>query len=123
MQETKPGRFDVYRRNRADGAPHFVFSLTDTWTADGKPVPWGIDVVVNRLKAHDLWRDEDFVEKFFQSEEKREEGERRNFRNNVESFLYDFRRQFARATDGINTSSLEKIYRKDGQKYGFGKPR
>lgn len=108
-QETKPGRVDIYRASQfGSHPPHYVFSLTENWQASGQPVPWGIDVVVNRIKAHDLWRDDTFVERWIESHEKLEASKDRAFRNSVESFLYDFRGQFQRATNEINTSTLSK---------------
>lgn len=109
VQETKPGRYDVMRRAvSGDGAAHFIFSITDTWQPDGKPVPWGIDVVLNRIIAHDTWRDENVITEIEDASEKREESKRRALRNSVEAFASDFRRSFARATDGINTALLSK---------------
>lgn len=113
-QESKPGRVDVYRASRTfDAAPHYIFSLTEDWSLHGRPVEWGVDVVVNRIKAHDLWRDDQFVENWIKQHEADQESERRTFRNSVESFLYDFRRQFAKATNEVNTSCLKKIHRKE----------
>ncbi len=89
--------------------PNLLMSLTDTWTASGKPVSWGIEVVLNRIKAHDLWRDDTFVERWIKDQDKIEQGREKDFRNNVESFLYDFRSQFHKATNEINTSNLNKV--------------
>lgn len=117
----KPPRIDVYRQNRDKlSPPHFIFSLTDTWTASGKPVDWGVEPVIARLRALDLWNSGIGVEHFIEQSEKEKEEELRNFRNNTESFLLDFRRQFAKATDGINTSTLEKLYRKENS-HGYRK--
>lgn len=108
VQETKPGRLDVYRKSSLNSeAPHFIFALTDSWTVDGRPVEWGIDVVVNRIKAHDLWRDENFVNQVIKEGEEASESKRRSFRNSVEAFVSEFRREFARATADINTSNLK----------------
>lgn len=108
-QETKPGRIDVYRKSRfGDHLPHLVMSLTDTWTPQGKPIPWGIDVILNRLRAHDLWRDDTFVDAWIKEHDKIEEGRARDRRNSIESFLYEFRSQFHKATSDINTSLMDK---------------
>lgn len=92
--------------------PHLVFSLTDTWTAEGAPVPYGTEVVLNRVKAHDLWRDDQFVERWIAEKEQEEKSEERALKNSIESFLYDFRRPFMKATSDINTANLNKVYRK-----------
>lgn len=113
-QNTHGNRIDIYRKNReAIYPPHYLFSLTDDWQRTGKPVPWGIEPLMARIRAMDLWRDDTFVEKWIEADEKRKASEDRAFKNNVESFLYDFRRQFARATNDVNTSTLEKVARKD----------
>lgn len=113
-QETTPGRCDVYRKSGQTS--HFIMALTDTWTPTGVPVPWGIEVVINRIKACDLWRNDRFVEDWIKEHEKIEESNGRSLRNSIESFFYDFRRQFAKATNEVNTSTLNKIYRKEGSK-------
>lgn len=109
-QESKLGRLDVYRQAKGFTPPHFIMSLTDTWTPQGKPVPWGIEVVINRIKAHDLWRDDGFIERWIKEQEKIEASRERAFHNSVESFLYEFRSQFHKATSEINTGTLNKIY-------------
>lgn len=86
-----------------------VMSLTDTWNANGQPVEWGAEPILCRIKAMDLWNNPTLLDDLKNAREKSEEGKQRDFRNNVESFLYDFRSQFAKATNGINTSTLEKI--------------
>lgn len=109
-QETKPGRYDVYRGSKYGGAlPNFIFALTDNWLPTGKPVSWSVDIVLNRIRAHDLWRDEDFVERLIAEQEEADASKQRGFRTSVEGFLSDFRRQFSRATNDVNTSLLKEV--------------
>lgn len=118
-QETKLGRYDVYRKSALDcNPPHFLFALTDTWAPQGKPIQYGIEVVMNRIKAHDLWRDDRFMDNFIKNHEAVEESKERSFRNSIESFLYDFRKDFANATKDINTANLNKVHRKEPS-YGY----
>lgn len=113
-QETKPGRIDLYRKNRNGmEPPHYLMSLTDNWQATGRPVDWGVEPILSRLRAMDLWRDDNFVERFVADSEKEDASRERARKNSVESFLYDFRSQFAKATNEINTSTLERVKRKD----------
>lgn len=108
-QETRPGRLDVYRKSSLGcNPPHFIFSLTDDWTPTGRPVEWGIEVVINRIKAHDLWRDDSYVDSVIRENERSIERRERDYKNSVESFLWEFRSQFAKATDGVNTGTLSK---------------
>ncbi len=116
-QETKFGRYDVYRKaSLSCNPPHFLFSLTDDWKPTGRPIDYGTMVVLDRIKAHDLWRDDKFVENYIKNHEAQEESRDRDFRNNVESFLYDFRKDFQKATADINTSTINKTYR-EGKTY------
>jgi|SRR6478736_4000729 len=106
-------RIDIYRESEFNcNPPHFLFPLTDDWTVNGRPVEWGIEVIMARIKAHDLWRDDSFVEQLLQSYEKRAESRERDRKNNLEAFLYDYRSVFQKATDGVNTSSLAKLDRR-----------
>ncbi len=114
MQETTAGRYDIYRKaGLGTYPPSFIFSLTEDWTVRSKPVEYGIDTVLNRLKAHDLWRDDEFIENYIKDCESRNDARDRARRNSIESFLYDFRRQFQRATESVSTGNLNKIYRKE----------
>lgn len=114
-QETSAGRYDVYRKSKyGEHPPHFLFALTDTWQPKGTPVSYGTEAVLNRIKAHDLWRDDTFIERWITEHEKNKESEKRAFRNSVESFLYDFAAKFRKATEDINTANMKKLYRKEG---------
>lgn len=87
----------------------FVMALTSDWTVRGERRAWGIEPIVNKLRAMDVWTRGDFLNEVFQHNERMEESSDRARRNDMESFLYDYRRQFAKAFDGVNTSTLEKI--------------
>lgn len=109
----KSTRLEDYRLNDgsllrfARPAPHFVFALTHDWKTTGEPKDWGIEPIKARLKAIDLWQ-RDLAEEIIQQEEKHLESVARDRRNSTESFLLDFRKQFAKTFDGINTSNMAK---------------
>lgn len=114
IQETRLGRYDIYRKSEFGcHLPNFVFALTEDWSANGRPVEHGIDVVINRVKAHDLWHNTDFMEDYIKTCEKISEDKEKKRKNSIEGFLYDFRRQFQRATESVNTGTLNKIYREE----------
>lgn len=113
-QEAVVGRLDVYRKSSLGcNPPHYVFSLTENWTVSGKPVEWAIDVVLNRIKAHDLWRDESYTEQVIEDLARESDRRDKALKNSIESFLIEFRGQFAKATDSVNTGTLKKLYRKE----------
>ena len=88
---------------------HLVMSLTDTWGSRGQKVDWGILPIMARIKALDLWNSRNLSNEFFEQEEKDEISRERHMRNTTESFLYEFKDQFKKATNDINTSSLNKF--------------
>ncbi len=107
-QRERNGAIHIYRRTSNPADPmHIVFCLTNNWVASGRPVEWGLEVIVSRLRAMDLWADETELDRIERQNIIRDASKERSRQNNVESFLYDFRKQFARATDGINTSALK----------------
>lgn len=115
-QCNKGERVDVYRQTRdKTSPPYYIFSLTDNWTTTGRPVEWGSEVIYARLRAIDLWNSGVGVDQVIEQNEKVDESKQRALRNNIESFMYEFRRQFAKATDGINTANLKKLYRKENE--------
>lgn len=89
----------------------YVCSLTDNWNKNGEPCDWGILPIINKLKAHDMASDGgvEFWNMIVKDYEKNAESKRRDFDNSVESFLYEFRPQFARATNDVNTACLAKL--------------
>lgn len=89
-------------------SPHFVFSLSSTWNARGYPVDYGLEVVLARLKAHDLWNREGMIEEMIKGYEKDKESKTKDRQNNVESFLYDFHSTFKKTFSDVNTSLMKK---------------
>lgn len=87
--------------------PYFVFALTDNWRLAGEPKDWGIEPIMARLKALDLWN-RDVAGDIIEQELKERASLERERQNTIESFLLDYRRQFAKAFDGVNTSTLAK---------------
>lgn len=112
-QRESNGAIHVYRRQADPASPlFFVMALTDNWAATGKPVPWGLEVIRARLHAMDLWKAETECDRIWAQREKDEQSVARSRQNTVESFLRDIRKQFAKATNDINTSSLSKFDRR-----------
>lgn len=98
--------------------PHFIFALTDSWKLNGIPCDYGIDPILERIKSIDSWNRlvaEDLIAGYRKDDEAKD----REVDNQNEAFLKDFRREFAKATDGINTASMKKIDKrrlKDGNR-------
>lgn len=91
-------------------APSFIVALTDTWTAMGKPVEWGLEPIMRKLRAIDDWQNpESENNKMLAQNEKVDQSHDRDRYNKMEAFCYDWRSQFKKATSDINTSNLAKI--------------
>lgn len=88
-------------------APFFVFALTHNWKMDGVSVDWGIEPILARLNAIDLWK-RDLAEESIKNVEADYESKERDLKNSVESFLYEFRSQFKKTFNDVNTASLAK---------------
>ncbi len=89
-------------------SPHLVFALTHTWSVNGRSVDWGIEPIMQKLRMSDLWRSDDIISELTRDYDKGEQSRARHTRNQIESFVKDFRPQFAKATEGINTGTLDK---------------
>lgn len=119
--EYSHGRIDILRKTYTyvpydvDGVtilvckeePYRVLCLTDTWNAWGKPVDWGIEPIMAKLRRSDLWK-RDIASEVVSHNEKIKETKSRDMKNNLEGFLSDNRSKFKRAFGDINTSLLDK---------------
>ncbi len=85
------------------------FALTHNWQITGVPVDWGIEPVLERAKETHYSRNAEVTEELIRSYEKSEESRKRHFKSETEAFLLDFRRQFGRTFNDINTSTLAKV--------------
>jgi len=87
---------------------HLVMSLTDTWGVRGTKADWGIEPIMARLRALDLWNSWNLAEQFFKDEEIDAKARARKMKNSTEDFLYDFKRSFQKSTNDIVVSNLSK---------------
>lgn len=86
----------------------FVFAVTDTWNLSGRPVDWGIDDVVGRIRRLDFLANKDLFEKLDEENEKLDQIKRKDLRNEMEAYFSDERRRFAKAFDDVLVHSLSK---------------
>lgn len=118
------GRYEIYRHAKryrtvhldentalsySMDFPQLIICLTDNWSASGKPVDWGILPVVKRLQEIDAWNRAEYLKELETQEEKKKEAGMREFRNETEAFLKEFRPQFSRAFNDVNTANMKKI--------------
>lgn len=89
-----------------------VLPCTDNWVETGTPVDWGIEPIFWQIQKLDGWRDDGDYDRFCEDREQRKRNRDRAFRNEIRARAADLRRDFARATNDINTSTVEKIDRR-----------
>jgi hypothetical protein len=89
-------------------SPYFVFALTDNWATTGNPVEWGIEPIIARLRAIDLWNNPSLTEDLLKSYEKRDQEKARERKNNTEAQMAEMYPIFKKAFADINTSTLAK---------------
>jgi len=87
-------------------SPHYIFSLTEDWTPRTEAVDWGIEPIMAKIKSCDLWVRDRLADELMESYEKGKESDAKDFRNKAEAFAHDFRSEFAKATNDVNTSTL-----------------
>lgn len=88
--------------------PQFILALTDTWTLKGKPVEWGMEPILAKLRDMDSWREDKILENMLKIRARNEEDELRSMKNTNRAMAADLRKDFAKATNDINTSTLSK---------------
>lgn len=114
--KTPKGMLQVYREPEkslglfkpdASGSiptPMLVICLTHNWKLDGTPVSWGIEPIMQQLRSMDSWGDSVSFEQMRERRERAERDEARQRTNEFRAIAADMRRDFARATNDINTS-------------------
>lgn len=89
--------------------PQLILALTDNWRLTGKPVDWGMEPILDRLRSMDSWRDDKWITERKRNRERDEETQKQSKRNEFRAIAADLRKEFAQATNDINTSTLEKV--------------
>lgn len=100
--------FDIESGN--SGPPsYFVCALSDNWSQLGNPVDWGIEPVLDRIKTMDLWASHHSLKDMRERREREQRDKERQNKNEIRAKALDLRKDFAKAVNDINTSSLEKL--------------
>lgn len=87
--------------------PHVIFYLTNNWKKTGFPVEWGVDNILNKLRFGDT-HNRDLVGLIEKQDLEEKKSHERFLDNYTESFCKEYRREFAKATDGIRVANADK---------------
>lgn len=81
------------------GDKQLVFAITDTWSMTGKPIPMGIDDVLDHVKKIDSLANVRMFEEMDAQNEKVDESNKRAIKNEMEGFWAYERNRFAKTMD------------------------
>lgn len=88
--------------------PSLVFSLTDTWTVNGKAAEWGHEPLYWKLKEISFERRDEMLRDIEQTNQKAQESKQRDLKNHFEAAAYEACDVFKKTFNDINTSSMDK---------------
>lgn len=105
--QTNTGTYQVWRKEypkdwdgltfSARNEVQFILALTDDWTLKGKPVEWGIDPLLEKLKEMDAWRDDSYYGQMVKGRERDDANKLSRFKNNARAMAADVRKDVAKA--------------------------
>lgn len=91
--------------------PEFIVALTHNWNLDGEPVEWGMEPILDQFRRMDSWQHDVYGE-ICEKRERIERDSKRQEHNEIRARAADVRREFAKATNDINTSTVNKFDRR-----------
>ena len=93
-----------------ESAPHYIMSLTHDWQMTGKPCEWGVDPLLNRLRAMDTWSATSFVNAEMEDvNAKIDQSKQRDMNNKLEAAAYESHAVFKKTFSDVNVASMNKI--------------
>ncbi len=106
------GSADIDESGNNSRPTQFVLALTDSWQPGGIPTDWGIEPVMARILEMDLHLKVSFLDDLRKQRDRAKEIRDQSKRNDIRARAADMRKEFAQATNEINTSNLEKVDRR-----------
>ncbi len=97
----------------------FIAALTDNWNVTGNPIDLGIDPLLWKIQEMDSWSKGSVLDEMRRGRERAKEDRKRQQKNENKARAYDMRKEFAKAVNDINTSTLKKVDRR--RDYGIKK--
>lgn len=85
----------------------FITALTHDWKLTGIPVDRGIDPLMFKIRQMDSWQRGSELDAMRKRREREKEDQDRQKRNETRAIAADLRKEFAAATNDINTSTID----------------
>lgn len=95
-----------------DNSPTFVLAVTHDFTAGGFSVDLGLEPLMERIREMDSWNKESLYRDLCARRDRQEEDRKRMRQNENRAIASELQRDFAKATNDINTSTLGKTDRR-----------
>ncbi len=105
----------------ATSTPHYIMSLTEDWTGKTRPVDWGLEPIIRRLKEIDDWGGESSFDRMLRDNSKKDELKEKAFASLTEDVAKEWRKDFKKHTSDLLTHSVDKKdpRQKGDRKYGY----
>ncbi len=88
--------------------PYLVFSMTDTWGAQGRPVEWGLEPLYWKLRELGYEVKDQVMADFDRQRARAEQSKENSRRNLFEDVAYGMRDDLKRTLSDVNTASMDK---------------
>lgn len=88
--------------------PTLVFSLTDNWSANGKPVSWGYEPLYFKLREISFERRDEMIADMEHNNQKARESKDRALKSRIEDAAYEACDVFKKTFNDINTANMDK---------------
>lgn len=88
-------------------SPHYIFALTDNWRPNGTSVDWGIEPILAKVRAADVWK-RDVVGDIIRQEEEHEQKVDREFDSKAEDFFREIAPTFKKELNDYNVATVAK---------------
>ena len=83
-------------------SPYFVLRLSDDWTTRGRPVEWGVEPLLHRIRSIDLWNKDSESSNVEKSQIKAMESKDREIKNMHEAMTSEMHSSFKKAFSYTN---------------------
>lgn len=86
-----------------------VMTLTHDWSQRGQVVDWGLEPIMQRLRAIDCWQSDSEINAFEKTNEEYEAKKDRHLTNKTEDIAREMAPVFKKTFSDVNTASMAKL--------------
>lgn len=86
-----------------------VMTLTHDWSQGGQVVDWGLEPIMQRLRAIDCWQSDSEINQFEKLNEEYEAKKNRHLTSKTEDIAREMAPVFKKTFSDVNTASMAKL--------------